>query len=201
MPGAAQSDPNTLRFRIFRELAGTLLEKDSLDEARFSEYQAVLQYHARGYLKQAFPDRSPKERGNDARDAVSKFWLETFRKLSRIRETESPAGFLCGIYDNILKQAVDKLVRQARIKERLQTSPESAMSYPLMPFEEVLDREMLREQLFKVCTESEKELYQLLAQGFSYHEMADRLQLNPGVVRTRVYRLKQKLGREFRDYR
>ena len=139
-------------------------------------------------------------RSDDAADVVQQAFIKGFRNLERCREPERVGGWLFRIAVNLCK---DQLKGRARREIPLESGEplRSARGHP----EEGAERAEIREEIYRALqalSDEQREAFVLKhVEGWSYEEMAEKLDVSVPALKMRVHRAREQLQELLEYYR
>lgn len=153
-------------------------------------YQDVLFRYAEGMVR----------RRDDAADVVQLAFIKGYRNLHRCREPEKVGGWLFRIAANLCK---DRLKGRQRREVPLESV--GGLSARRGDPEDGAERAELREEIGRALerlTPEQREAFVLKhVEGWSYEEMAERLEVSVPALKMRVHRAREELQVLLRRYR
>lgn len=137
----------------------------------------------------------------DAEDVTQEAFLKAFRSLGEFRGDSRFASWLCRIVSNL---CLDRLRSRARRPDGSLTvendeGEEAQMDIPDESFSPaaLLERKLTRESVQRGLESLSPDLRQILLlreiQGLSYEEIGRTLSLEPGTVKSRIFRARKRL--------
>lgn len=139
-------------------------------------------------------------RPDDAADVVQQAFIKGFRNLERCRDPERVGGWLFRIAVNLAK---DRLKGRRR-KEVSLESTQPLRSERGQP-ESGAERAEIREEIWQALQElsdDQREAFVLKhVEGWTYEEMAERLDVSVPALKMRVHRAREQLQELLRHYR
>ncbi len=137
---------------------------------------------------------------DDAADVVQLSFIKGYRNLHRCREPEKVGGWLFRIAANLCK---DRLKGRHRREVPLESAP--GLSANREDPEGGAERAELREEIGRALerlTPEQREAFVLKhVEGWSYEEMAERLEVSVPALKMRVHRAREELQVLLRRYR
>ncbi len=139
-------------------------------------------------------------RPDDAADVVQQAFIKGFRSLDRCRDAERVGGWLFRIAVNLCK---DHLKGRARREVPLEVGPTLQATRGLP--EEGAERAELREEIYRALqnlSPEQREAFVLKhVEGWSYEEMAEKLETSVSALKMRVHRAREQLQEMLEHYR
>ena len=139
-------------------------------------------------------------RADDAADVVQNTFIRGFRRLDRCRDPERVGGWLFRIAVNLCK---DQLKGRARREVSLEAAG-PLMATRDLP-EQRAERAEIREQIYRALqslSDEQREAFVLKhVEGWSYEEMAERLEVSVSALKMRVHRARDQLQELLENYR
>ena len=127
----------------------------------------------------------------DAEDLLSEVFLKLHEHTEELEQVEDPRAWLYQVTRNAV---VDSYRRRAHREH-----PAELYDLPAeLPEDHATELARCVERLMQALPESDRRALQLVAQGLSQRELAEREGLSPTGARSRVQRARQRLGEAFR---
>jgi RNA polymerase sigma factor (sigma-70 family) len=180
-PAGAASDVQLVR--------ATRAEDDDAFEELYRRYHAPVA----GYVRRIVRD------GGRAEEVAQETFMAALR---RIRQTESEIQFKPWIYRIARNAAIDHRRRSGRMEE---TSLDNDRGFPELETSDAPEATLIDKERFNhLCaalhelSEPQRQIIVLRElEGFSYREIADRMQLSPAAVESALFRARRKLQHEY----
>jgi RNA polymerase sigma-70 factor (ECF subfamily) len=139
-------------------------------------------------------------RPDEAEDIVQKAFIKGFRSLDRCRDPEKVGGWLFRIAVNLCK---DQLKSSRRRELSLETADAvaSATGNPDREAERSETREMIYLALQNLSPDQREAFVLKHVEGWSYEEMAERLDVSVPALKMRVHRAREQLQVLLERYR
>jgi len=126
---------------------------------------------------------------DDAFDAVQEAFIAVYRNLKKLKEIDRFDAWLT----TIIKRECFRILRARKRQEELSKDSHTFASY--QHSEDNLSDEL--SQAIKHLVEHDRKILELhYLAGYSHHEIAKKLKLNTGAIKTRIFRARQKLREE-----
>jgi RNA polymerase sigma-70 factor (ECF subfamily) len=139
-------------------------------------------------------------RSDDAADVVQQAFIKGFRNLERCRDPERVGGWLFRIAVNLCKDHLKGRVRREVPLE----SGEPLRATRGLP-EEGVERAEIREEIYRALqalSDEQREAFVLKhVEGWSYEEMAEKLDVSVPALKMRVHRARDQLQELLEHYR
>jgi RNA polymerase sigma-70 factor (ECF subfamily) len=139
-------------------------------------------------------------RSDDAADVVQQTFIKGFRSLDRCRDPERVGGWLFRIAVNLCK---DQLKGRRKREVPLEASAPLRATRDLP--EEGAERAEIREEIYKALQalgDEQREAFVLKhVEGWSYEEMAEKLEVSVPALKMRVHRAREQLQGLLEHYR
>lgn len=139
-------------------------------------------------------------RPDDAADVVQQAFIKGYRSLDRCRDPERVGGWLFRIAVNLCK---DQLKGRVRREVSLETTAPIRVTRDLP--EEGAERAEIREEIYRalqVLSDEQREAFVLKhVEGWSYEEMAEKLEVTVPALKMRVHRAREQLQGLLEHYR
>ena len=139
-------------------------------------------------------------RADDAADVVQQAFIKGFRSLDRCRDPERVGGWLFRIAVNLCK---DQIKGQARREVSLEAVGPLKTTRGLP--EEGAERAEIREEIYRALqslSDEQREAFVLKhVEGWSYEEMAEKLDISVSALKMRVHRARDQLQGLLENYR
>jgi len=139
-------------------------------------------------------------RSDDAADVVQQAFIKGFRNLERCRDPERVGGWLFRIAVNLCKDHL-----KGRVKREVPLeSGEPLRATRGLP-EEGVERAEIREEIYRALqalSDEQREAFVLKhVEGWSYEEMAEKLDVSVPALKMRVHRARDQLQELLEHYR
>ncbi len=139
-------------------------------------------------------------RPDDAADVVQQAFIKGYQSLDRCRDPERVGGWLFRIAVNLCK---DQLKGRARREVSLETTAPIRATRDLP--EEGAERAEIREEIYRALqalSDEQREAFVLKhVEGWSYDEMAEKLEVSVPALKMRVHRAREQLQGLLEHYR
>jgi len=139
-------------------------------------------------------------RPDDAADIVQQAFIKGFRSLDRCRDPERVGGWLFRIAVNLCK---DQL--KGRVKREVSLEAVGPVRATRDLPEEGAERAEIREEIYRALqalSDEQREAFVLKhVEGWSYEEMAEKLDVSVSALKMRVHRARDQLQEMLENYR
>lgn len=139
-------------------------------------------------------------RADDAADVVQQAFIKGFRSLDRCRDPERVGGWLFRIAVNLCK---DQLKGRAKREVSIEAAGPLKATRGLP--EEGAERAEIREEIYRALqslSDEQREAFVLKhVEGWSYEEMAEKLDTSVSALKMRVHRAREQLQELLENYR
>jgi len=139
-------------------------------------------------------------RPDDAADVVQQAFIKGFRSLDRCRDPERVGGWLFRITVNLCKDQI-----KGRAKREVSLDAVGPLKSTRGLPDEGAERAEIREEIYRALQRLSEEQRQAFVlkhvEGWSYEEMAEKLETSVSALKMRVHRARERLQELLENYR